>query len=274
MVSFRFKILAFVSFIAISVLYSNDNVVHSAMSFNVRIGTANDGENAWRYRRNAVVTMLNAHEPLVFGLQESQWGQTAFIERNLNTHYKVGAGRWWFVPIFYNAQKTKMLSSGRKWLSNNPDRLSRGWDATHHRVVSWVELQLIDTEERLLVFNTHLDHRGDVAREESIRLIISIIEEVNVEKIPVILLGDFNLTADDKRLLPLYAEFVDARACSPISDEKTTFNGFNRDREPLIIDYIFSKKLNCHSFTTLDGNYGAPFISDHYPITFEFSFVK
>lgn len=274
MVSLRLNILAFFSFIAILVFCSNDSVVHGAMSFNVRIGTGNDAENSWRFRRKAVVEMLNTYEPLVFGMQESQWGQTSYLKRNLNSAYKVGAGRWWFVPILYNSQKAKLISSGRKWLSNNPERLSRGWDAAHHRVISWVELQLIETEESFFVFNTHLDHRGDIAREESIPLIMNIIDGVNDAKLPVILLGDFNMKPDDSRLLALHAQYVDARICSAITDEKTTFNGFNNDRESLIIDYIFSKNLHCHRFTTIDRDFGVPFISDHYPILFEFSFVK
>ena len=39
-----------------------------------------------------------------------------------------------------------------------------------------------------------------------------------------------------------------------------------------MIDHLYWRgKLRCLSFTTLDGNYGAPFISDHYPIAMTFT---
>jgi endonuclease/exonuclease/phosphatase family metal-dependent hydrolase len=44
------------------------------------------------------------------------------------------------------------------------------------------------------VFDIHFDHRGIVAREESAKLILNSIYEINSENFPLILTGDLNLT--------------------------------------------------------------------------------
>ena len=50
-------------------------------------------------------------------------------------------------------------------------------------------------------------------------------------------------------------------------------NGVYRmDTDTIVIDHLYYRgKLKCQLFATLDGNYGAPYISDHYPIAMVFT---
>ncbi|MHC4989970.1 MAG: endonuclease/exonuclease/phosphatase family protein, partial [Planctomycetota bacterium] len=41
------------------------------MTFNIRYGTADDGDNRWSNRRELVPAVIEAHEPDVVGLQEA-----------------------------------------------------------------------------------------------------------------------------------------------------------------------------------------------------------
>ena len=42
--------------------------------------------------------------------------------------------------------------------------------------------------------------------------------------------------------------------------------------DTIVIDHLYYRgKLKCQLFATLDGNYGAPYISDHYPIAMVFT---
>lgn len=34
----------------------------------------------------------------------------------------------------------------------------------------------------------------------------------------------------------------------------------------MVIDHLFVRNMKCLSYRTLDGDYGVPYISDHYPI--------
>ena len=59
---------------------------------------------------------------------------------------------------------------------------------------------------------------------------------------------------------------------APETDRKGTFNGFGSAPDTIVIDHLYYRgKLKCLTFATLDGNYGAPFISDHYPIAMTFT---
>ena len=100
--------------------------------------------------------------------------------------------------------------------------------------------------------------------------------ELNPDNVPVFLSGDFNSTTDDPIFDPLKASLKDAREVSAISDKNITYNGFGtvtdspNTRQEWVIDHIFFSGVNPMAFRVLNGNYGVPFISDHYPIAFTF----
>ena len=50
------------------------------MSYNIRLGVANDGTNSWQFRAPATPAMLEAQKPDVFGVQEAHDFQIAFME--------------------------------------------------------------------------------------------------------------------------------------------------------------------------------------------------
>ena len=133
-----------------------------------------------------------------------------------------------------------------------------------------------DTGFEFLYFNTHLDHLGSQARKNSIKLIVAKMTELNPDNVPVFLSGDFNSTTDDTIFEPLKASLKDAREVSAISDKNITYNGFGKvtdnpdTRKEWVIDHIFFSGVNPMAFMVLNGNYGVPFISDHYPISFRF----
>lgn len=273
MVVLRFSLLFFLLLcpFAVSQFFANDSVPHSIVSFNARIGTAKDGVNSWKNRRTSVIKMLKEKNPIVVGFQESQWQQTSYIKRKM-PNLKVAAGKWWFVPILYDQQKVTLQASGLRWLSQTPKKMSRGWDAAHHRVVAWAQLKLIDNDASFLVFNTHLDHKGVVARKESVKLLVQMVDEINVDSLPVLLVGDFNISQDDELLLPILRKFDNSRTCSPTTDSLATYNAFNAAFNGVIIDHIFTQKIVCKKYATLVRDFGVPFISDHYPVSLYFDF--
>ena len=80
--------------------------------------------------------------------------------------------------------------------------------------------------------------------------------------------GDFNVEPGDSIFMPL-EKFMHSARCEALkSDDKGTFNNFGKMTRKCILDHLFyrGRRVECLEYTTLDGNYGAPFISDHYPI--------
>ena len=56
-----------------------------------------------------------------------------------------------------------------------------------------------------------------------------------------------------------------ARKLAPVTDTMPTFNGYGKC-EPSLIDHVFVRGFKVKEFHTLNGDYGVPYISDHYPI--------
>ena len=63
------------------------------MSFNVRYGTADDGENNWENRRDAACAMILDQRPAVFGVQEALDFQLDYFVENCPGYKCVGVGR-------------------------------------------------------------------------------------------------------------------------------------------------------------------------------------
>ena len=263
---------------------NNDNNEYKIISYNVRFSSApeTDGDNRWELRRDASIKMVAEQKPLAMGLQEACPDQIDFLDHNLTGYKHIGVGRddgnraGEMMAIYYDTTRLTLLNSGTFWLSDTPDKVSIGWDAACNRTCTWGHFKVNDTGFEFLYFNTHLDHVGSQARRNSIKLIVAKMAELNPNNVPVFLSGDFNSTTDDTIFEPLKASLKDAREVSAISDKNITYNGFGKvtdspnTRKEWVIDHIFFSGVNPMAFRVLNGNYGVPFISDHYPIAFTF----
>ena len=273
------KLLLFVLLAACSapVFAGNDAEPVKLISYNVRNSHAKDGDNAWLNRRHATVQMLRREAPDVFGVQEAYLEQLQYIDTECPQYAHVGAGRddgaqgGETMAVFYLRDRFELLDSGTFWLSETPDKVSRGWDGACNRTVTWVELKDRKSGKEFFYFNTHLDHKGKIAREEGLKLLVAKIQEI-AGKSPVIVGGDFNTPVDSPIFKPLTKFMSSVRAKAPQTDNKGTFNGFGSAPDTIVIDHLYCRgKIKCHVFATLDGNYGAPYISDHYPIAMVFT---
>lgn len=248
------------------------------ISYNLRNSGARDGDNDWAKRRHATPQMIRQEAPDVFGVQEGLIDQLQYIDAECPQYARVGAGRddgaekGEIMAVYYLRDRFELVNSGTLWLSETPAEVSRGWDGACNRTMTWVELRDKASGKEFFYFNTHLDHRGKVAREESIKLIVGEIQRIAGKKSAVILGGDFNTPVDSPIFKPLTKYMQSVRAKAPETDHKGTFNGFGSAPDTIVIDHLYYRgKLKCLTFATLDGDYGAPYISDHYPIAMTFT---
>lgn len=273
-----FTLLSLVLF-ACSVAVAKSPIEIKVISYNIRT-MARDGENNWENRRHATRNMLNRHNPDLFGLQEAMTPHLKYIDNFFPQYSRVGVGRddgkmgGEVMAIYYNKERFELLESGTFWLSETPDRVSRGWDAACNRTVTWVKVRDKESRKRFYYFNTHLDHRGRVAQTESIKLVVEKIKEIAGERATVILGGDFNVVPEDEIFEPLGEFMLEARTTAAEADVKGTFNMFGKLKEYSVIDHLFfrGRRAKCHEYRVLDGDYGAPFISDHYPVEIVLTF--
>lgn len=248
------------------------------LTYNIRFSNPDDGDNYWPKRSDAVLTMLAEQQPDVFGLQEALLSQVQDFENAFKGYRRAGVGRddgkngGEFSPIFYNSGKFTCLASGTLWLSQTPNIAgSRGWDAACNRVLTWVRLQDKKTNKTVVVFNTHFDHMGQIARQQSAYLILRSVDSL-ANGLPSIVMGDFNALPDSEpiRLLTSPGQLVDSRTlCTTPEGPNYTFTGFEvTEKEGELIDYIFVKgiqHINLHK--TIVAKRGQYYLSDHLPVT-------
>lgn len=250
-----------------------------SMSFNIRLDVESDGVNRWDARKDKVAGLMNYYEPDFIGCQEVLQHQLEYLSSQL-THYNfIGVARddgkqaGEYSCIFYNKEKFEVVKQSTFWLSPTPDTVSMGWDAACHRVCTFGLFKSKKSKQFIWVFNTHLDHMGVIAREESAKLIIKKIKELTAAKnYPVILSGDFNSKPGEAAADYISKYLKNSRTAS---EEKPygpidTWNAFQFTKTPQgCIDYIFisnDNRVAAKKIATITDSYDMKYPSDHFPI--------
>ena len=245
------------------------------ISYNIRVGKAKDGPNAWDLRKPASPAMIADQQPDIFGLQEALKMQLDYLEENCPDYDHVGIPRddgkekGEVMAIFWNTKTQKLLKWGNFWLSETPEEPSLGWDAKCFRTATWALLKDKRYNKKYYYVNTHLDHVGVEAREKGLKLIVDRIDEINPEGYPMILTGDFNVDLGDPCLKSLEGRMESVRDIAPKTDSLDTFQGFGTgEYGNRVIDYIYESGFSAApSYETITKTYAEiPYISDHYPI--------
>jgi len=248
----------------------------TVLSFNIRYDNPNDGVDAWPNRSEWVSSIIDSSSASVVGLQEVLEHQLADILSHTNRFAFVGVGRddglsaGEFSPVLYDSTTWEIDAWETKWLSSNPSVVGiAGWDAALPRIATVVDFRNVSTGQPLRVINTHFDHRGEIARLESAKLIAQWATQVAG---PVVVLGDFNF--EDSQ--PPYAEMVSGQDSEGLLDSAAllggssapTFLGFDAtNTSGPRIDYVFcNQALLPVSYETLSPSRDGRFPSDHAPV--------
>ena len=193
------KLIIFVSLLFLAMAYgkAEDKEVLKIATFNLRMDTPSDGENAWFHRKDMVNDLIRFYGFDLFGTQEGFTHQLNDILR-LSDYRFIGVGRddgkdaGEHSAIFYRSDRFKVLDQGDFWLSEHPEKPGRGWDGTCcNRICTWGKFEDLKNHKQFYFFNVHYEYEGDVARRESSNLMISRIKSIAGNQ-PVFLTGDFN----------------------------------------------------------------------------------
>lgn len=256
-----------------------------AMSFNIRLDAASDGENRWDLRKNRVAGLMQYYEPDFIGAQEVLHHQLTYLDSSLLNYSYIGVGRddgktlGEYSCILYNQDKYIPLQQSTFWLAAKSDSVCMGWDAVCNRVCTYGQFKNKKTNQIVWVFNTHFDHVGKIARIESAKLILQKIKQLNVKNEPVILLGDFNLRPTEEPIQKISSEMNNARDISKmVYGNSDTWNAFKFNQKPNgAIDYIFlnkNKQWVVEKFATITDSYDLKYPSDHFPVMATLTLLK
>ena len=249
----------------------------SYMSFNIRCGE-DPSPNTVSERTPRVKTYLANYAPDIIGLQEvtPTWKSvlsTALSGYSSEFTYRDSAGKE-AAPLYWKTSKFDVLEKGTFWLSETPDKISYGWGATTYRTCSYAVLQPKNTDIIILAYNTHLDHKVELARTEGIKLVKSRMDAMETKyrnkgytSIYSLVTGDFNAKPSTVAGSYLSATMVEARnnavsLGTPLN--QNTYSAYN-DTPTQLIDYIFvSRNTDVKTYkVTLDKVNGNA-VSDHY----------
>ncbi len=207
------------------------------MSYNIRYGTAQDGENHWDKRKEFLVETIRAIGPDLLGTQETLGFQRDYLADKLAGYEVLGVGRddggatGEMTALYFKRDRFEKLDGGHFWLSETPDKPgSKSWDTSLTRMATWVKLRdrRQPKSRPIAFFNTHFDHRGQQARLESARLLRRRVIEL-AGQCRVIITGDFNAGEDSPPYRALFG--AEGDIASPLRDTYRLLHPSRADNE-------------------------------------------
>jgi len=221
----------------------------TVMSFNIRLGLGPEDPKAaiskMRWGRNlpAVLDAIRAEDADIVSLQEVAGSQQAreiaqtlgmnvtFIEHGGDG----SASKWWGVAIL----------SKHPIVSSRTAQISWGRGDTRQVVIATVNVG----GRTLDAVAVHKDK--DLKDGRSIH---EILKAISPPDVPTLLIGDFNITPEDKRLAPLAARFIDTGAVLDTASAKEVRKRGTFAASKRRIDYVFADKAH---FTVKAARLGA-----------------
>ncbi len=252
---------------------SNSTKTIKIMSYNIRLETKEDGVNEWSKRKKGLVSLIKKSNPDILGIQEGLPNQILYLSKQLDEYSMIGQGRdgkdeGEYSAIYYKNKKLKLEKDETFWLSETPEKPSIGWDAVLNRIATVGVFITLNSNKKLVVYNSHFDHIGKIAREKSVNVIINHIKANDYFKNEIIVMGDFNSVSSETPIKLLKENLEDS--FNEILQKKPfgTFNGFDlKSKLTRRIDYIFTKNVDVYNYKHVSEKLpSGRWPSDHLPI--------
>ncbi|WP_418992260.1 endonuclease/exonuclease/phosphatase family protein [Alistipes sp.] len=240
-------------------------------SYNVR--NANDSDraagNGWEQRSPWLCGLIRFVDFDIFGSQEVLHKQLGDMLELLPGYKYIGVGRTdgredgEYAPIFYKAERFELLDEGNFWLSETPEKPSRGWDAALPRICTWGHFLDRRSGKRFWFFNLHMDHIGVQARHNGAELVMRQIAAMCSPGEAVILTGDFNVDQTDE-IYGIFTASGQLRDSYEVAAQRYapngTFNDFKTElKTDSRIDHIFvSAPVAVFNYGILTETYRSP----------------
>lgn len=239
------------------------------MSFNIRMGLANDGINHWRHRKSLALARINAFEPDLLGIQEccDDEAQAGFLKKRLSRYEFYGVQRGGnsgaameMAPALFKKSSFKVIEPGCFWLSETPEQSGGlNWGAAFPRTCLWFRLWHRKTHRELIFLNTHFDYQP-IATIESAKVLLTWLRK-NADT-PVIATGDFNADKQSEPYCILTNYLVDAR-----QNDDNTFHDYGKIDTGCPFDWILvSTHFQIKSSRIDYYHENDVYPSDHYPL--------
>ena len=116
------------------------------------------------------------------------------------------------------------------------------------------------------MLNTHLDHKDSRVQLESVKLRVGRLKEIEGDTLTVLATNDSHMRPEHELFAPIKVYMDHTHLSASKIDLTETTSGEDSEPKSKIIDYIFYRNTIPLSYRVITGDYGVPYISDHYPI--------
>jgi len=246
------------------------------ISSNIRFDNPADGDNSWSHRRLQLTQLLLSHSPDVIATQEGRFDQLKDFESLLKDYTIIDHHRSWIkermYPSFYLRKNAfEVLRSGDLWLSETPQIAgSKSFESAFPRLLTWTEVQLKNSEHKLFLVNTHLDHIKRETRSHQVKVLAQEITREWDGHSHLIIFGDFNDDPDSpvrQILMDDFPHLVDSwKLFNQI--EETSHHAFSGEcQNGSRIDWILvDNKLEIKACLMDKSKSEGHYPSDHFPV--------
>jgi endonuclease/exonuclease/phosphatase family metal-dependent hydrolase len=248
------------------------------MTFNIRYGTASDGDHVWPNRRSHVIAVVRDHAPHLLGVQEALRFQLDELARALPRYRELGVGRddgrtaGEYSALLVDTARIAIVFDSTFWFSDTPHLPgSTTWGNRIPRIATWARLVDRATGDTMRVYNLHWDHESQPSRERSARELNRRLSQDGRSNDQVLVLGDFNADEANPAYRALVAEGATLRdAVRDVHSAATsvgTFNAFRGDSTGGMIDHVLVGPGWRVLAAGIDRRrFGALWPSDHFPV--------
>ena len=121
------------------------------MTFNLRFENDQDGSNAWNYRRDLVVKLIEQYSPDILGTQEGRVSQLDYLEASLSGYGMHAPSRvlddtCQYPTLFFRKDLFRIIEGDEFWLSKTPKiHRSKNWDSAFPRMLSTATVELLES---------------------------------------------------------------------------------------------------------------------------------
>lgn len=245
----------------------------SVLSLNLRFGLADNGPNAWEYRKESVVKLFRRQDPDFIATQEANNFQIDYLAENLSEYNYIGrrhpAPVFWQDNILFYRKAIPCKADIHFFLSQTPYIPSRSFGSQFPRQATLGLFHF--NSQSLICIDTHFDF-ATPAQMGAARVIKEILALYD-DEISTILMGDFNCTPESFCYQWLMGKEVNGESGLAFNETfktpyPSTLHGFTGEPTGGYIDWIlFRGPLRLRACEVLQGPIDGICPSDHFPVT-------
>jgi endonuclease/exonuclease/phosphatase family metal-dependent hydrolase len=246
------------------------------VSFNIRCTWKNtDGINSFLKRAGLIWDKITTERPEIVAFQEVTPNILRYLQDALAEDYVIYGQ---FRTVNYDGEGVftavrrdafELLGQDVFWLSPTPHIPGSRFEGQSNcpRICVRLTLRRRGTEEQLQVYNLHLDHVSNAAREAGMSVVrADIAEQWTTKGLPIVVLGDFNAQPTDGVIT--YCKDGGEPHLVEVSESiPVTFHNFGQCAAK--IDYLFTTAelaASCSGVGIWDDCSHGVYLSDHYPV--------